>query len=100
MPVRPSRTEEDYFARQEFEKLKKHHDEEFKKLKEAEKKKLKELHHMHCPKCGSDMIELEYQHIKIDECPECGGIYFDKGELDEVIEQGSGFLGKLKKIFK
>ena len=37
MPVKPTSFENEFFARQEYERLKKLHDEEAKKMKEEEK---------------------------------------------------------------
>lgn len=48
------------------------------------------------------MAEFEYLGIKLDRCSECQGIYFDKGELDILLEsqEQKGFLSGLKKLFK
>ena len=51
-PEKPSEKEEEYFARQEFERKKKLADERERKLKEEERGRLKELHWMHCPNAG------------------------------------------------
>jgi hypothetical protein len=69
-------------------------------LAEQEKQRLKDLHHMHCPKCGSDLVEIEYKNIMIDKCPECEGIWFDCGELEQVVTDNDSFLGGVLKIFK
>ena len=54
---------------------------------------------MVCPKCGGSMHEIDKSGIKIDECTACGGIYFDRGELDLLIEakESHGFLGLFRK---
>ena len=100
MPDKPTNFENEFVDRQEFERLKKLHEEEAKKMKEEEKKKLKELHHMHCPKCGHKMIEITFKDVQIDECPECKGIYFDNGELDQILKADAGLRGKIYGIFK
>jgi len=64
-----------------------------------EKKRLKALHHMHCPKCGMDLIEVDYHHIKIDKCSECGGIWLDEGELETITRLTKPILGKFLKFF-
>jgi len=51
--------------------------------KEAEE--LRELHFMHCPKCGSTLNSLDLEGITVDKCPQCEGIFFDRGELDELL---------------
>ena len=44
MPIKPSEKEEEYIARQEFERLKKIEEEKHRSLAGEEKKNLKELH--------------------------------------------------------
>ncbi len=100
MPVKPTRFEEEFFARQEYERLKKEHDEKTKMMQAQEREKLKELHYMHCPKCGQKMIEINFKDVMIDECPECKGIYFDNGDLEQLLKSDAGMLGKIKNIFK
>jgi uncharacterized protein len=69
---------------------------------DAERKKLREQHFMRCPKCGHEMKEEELQGVKIDRCSFCEGIYFDAGELDQVLlkreDDRRGFFRKLVKI--
>jgi hypothetical protein len=59
-------------------------------------------HWMKCPKCGHPMKEIDLQGIKVDKCTHCSGIYFDRGELELLLEsqEPKGFLGGLKKLFK
>ena len=98
--MKPSKREEEYFARMEFERRKKIEEENHKKFKAEEKKKLKELHFMKCPKCGMELIEIDYRHIKIDKCSECEGIWLDAGELEIVSMLEKTGLDKLFSIFK
>jgi len=100
MPLKPSEREEEYFARMELEKLKKIEQEKHKKLAEKEKKKLKELHYMNCPKCGMELIEIDYKGIKVDKCSECEGIWLDAGELEAVSKLAKSGLDKLFSVFK
>ncbi len=32
------------------------------------------------------MIVVEYQHIELDFCPDCRGVWFDEGELELMLE--------------
>ena len=91
MPVKPSTKEEEYFAREEYERQKKLEEEKRAKMEAEEKIKLKELHFMHCPKCGNKLIEIEYKHILVDKCSSCEGIWLDAGELEAVsaLEESS-----------
>jgi len=98
--MKPSEKEEEYFVRMEFEKKKKIEEEKHKKLAEKEKKRLKQLHYMQCPKCGMELIEIDYKGIKIDECSECEGIWLDAGELATVAKLEKTGLDKFFSIFK
>jgi uncharacterized protein with PIN domain len=98
--VRPSEREAEYVARVEYEKRKKLEEEKHKKMKEEEKKKLKELHFMRCPKCGMELIEIDYKNIKVDKCSECEGIWLDAGELEAVAKLEKTGLDKLFGVFK
>ena len=98
--MKPSEKEEEFFVRMEFEKKKKIEEEKHKRLAEEEKKRLKELHYMQCPKCGMELIEIDYKGIKIDECSECEGIWLDAGELETVAKLEKTGLDKFFSIFK
>ena len=98
--MKPSEREAEYIARMEYERLKKIEEEKHKKLKAEEKNKLKELHYMRCPKCGMEMIEIDYKGIKIDKCSECEGIWLDAGELEAVAKLEKTGLDKLFGVFR
>ncbi|MBF0328516.1 MAG: zf-TFIIB domain-containing protein [Nitrospirae bacterium] len=98
--MKPTEKEEEFIARQEFAKLKKIEEEKHKHIAKEEKKKLKELHHMRCPKCGMELIEIDYKHIKIDKCSECAGIWLDAGELETVAKLEKSGIDKLFSVFK
>ena len=70
--------------------------------KAAELQRLKALHYMRCPKCGHELLEESLEGVKVDRCSFCEGIYFDAGELDQVLmkkeEERKGFFRKLVKI--
>jgi len=100
MSVKPSEKEEEYFAKMQFEKKKKIEEEKHKKLAAEEKNRLKNLHFMRCPKCGMELIEIDYKNIKIDKCSECEGIWLDAGELDSVSKIEKSGLDKLFSVFK
>jgi len=100
MPGRPSEREADYIARTEFDRKKKIEEEKHKLLASAEKKRLKELHNMRCPKCGMELIEIDYKDIKVDKCSECDGIWLDAGELEAVSKLEKTGLDKLFGVFR
>ncbi|MDP2208220.1 MAG: zf-TFIIB domain-containing protein [Bacteroidota bacterium] len=100
MPVKPSEKEEEYIARMEFERRKKLEAEKQVRLIEEEKQNLKELHFMHCPKCGMDLVEIDYKTIKVDKCSGCDGIWLDAGELESISNLEQGTLSKFFGVFK
>jgi Zn-finger nucleic acid-binding protein len=42
---------------------------------------------MNCPSCKIPLVMSERQGIEIDYCPQCRGIWLDRGELDKIIEK-------------
>ena len=48
---------------------------------------------MKCPKCQSDLSISDRQGIEIDFCPQCRGVWLDRGELDKIIERGARYRG-------
>lgn len=100
MDWKPSEKEDEYFARIEFEKKKKIGEEKQKNLEEEEKKRMKELHYMKCPKCGMELIEIDYKGIKVDKCSECEGVWLDAGELETVSHLEKTGLDRWFSVFK
>jgi Zn-finger nucleic acid-binding protein len=45
---------------------------------------------MKCPCCPDTALLIsERQGIEIDYCPQCRGVWLDRGELDKLIERAS-----------
>nr|WP_075353424.1 zf-TFIIB domain-containing protein [Desulfovibrio sp. DV] len=42
---------------------------------------------MQCPKCAIPLHMAERCGIEIDYCPQCRGVWLDRGELDKIIER-------------
>jgi Zn-finger nucleic acid-binding protein len=40
---------------------------------------------MRCPNDGSRLVEVERADVLVDACPECRGIWLDRGELDKIL---------------
>jgi len=100
MPEKSLDKEEEYFARIEFERLRKLHEEREKQYEENERKRLRELHHMRCPKCGMELHEIDYKGIKIDKCFGCEGCWLDAGELETLTAMEKKGLDGLRSIFR
>lgn len=46
---------------------------------------------MKCPVCTTQALVMsERQGIEIDYCPQCRGVWLDRGELDKIIERSAG----------
>lgn len=81
--------ENEYFRRKEKELIA--------KMKETlEAQETKDLK-LECPKCDGALLETEYENIAVDVCDKCSGIWFDAGELAQVIDknEGTGWLNRL-----
>lgn len=97
--VKPSKKEEEYFAKQMFEEKQKIEQDKQKTLAAAERRKAKELHFMKCPKCGMNLVEIDYRNIKVDRCSACEGVWLDSGELAQVVRLEKGALDRLFSVF-
>lgn len=42
---------------------------------------------MQCPVCNVSLLMSDRNGIEIDYCPQCRGIWLDRGELDKIIER-------------
>jgi hypothetical protein len=77
----PSRNEDEYFVMKDAELIK----EQRARLDAERARAERRAHFMKCPKCGADLQEVEFHHLKIDRCPECHGTWLDHGEI-EMLE--------------
>lgn len=93
MTDKPSRNEDEYFARQEAELLEKQRAAAAQAAAEAERRS----HFMKCPKCGHDLEAIQYGGITVDRCTSCAGIWLDPGELEQLRDQKDG--NALARIF-
>ena len=54
---------------------------------------------MCCPKCGMNLVEIDYKSIKVDRCSSCEGIWLDTGELARIVKLEKGALDRLFSVF-
>ena len=45
---------------------------------------------MLCPVCRVPLSMSERQGVEIDFCPQCRGVWLDRGELDKIIQRSEG----------
>jgi len=100
MPVKPSASEEEYFARQEAERRRKLAEERQATLAAEERERARALHFMKCPKCGMQLEEIAFGDVRLDKCFSCEGIWLDKGELEVIRQKEVGFMGRLLNVFR
>ena len=44
---------------------------------------------MKCPNDNTTLVMTDRNGVEIDYCPECRGVWLDRGELDKIIERSS-----------
>ena len=97
MNDKPSRNEEEYFARRDAELIKAGRE----AIAAESKRRERASHYMKCPKCGGDLVTEEYHTIQIDRCPDCDGMWLDAGEVDLLVAgEDHGVGGLLKAIVR
>ena len=42
---------------------------------------------LRCPRCSGAMTEYQHQVVRADRCDSCHGIFFDNGELEQVVDK-------------
>lgn len=88
--------EDEYFARENAEKMRKLALDRSREMAEAQKAELKQLHWMRCPKCGMELQTVRLHGMDIDRCFSCGATVFDADELQKlgITEDRSGTVMK------
>lgn len=46
---------------------------------------------MKCPADGQTLAISERNGVEIDYCPQCRGVWLDRGELDKLIERSASY---------
>ena len=50
---------------------------------------------MKCPVCKDVTLLMSERHgVEIDYCPECRGIWLDRGELEKIMEKEDTYINK------
>ena len=44
---------------------------------------------MKCPNDNTTLVMTERSGVEIDYCPECRGVWLDRGELDKILERST-----------
>jgi Zn-finger nucleic acid-binding protein len=46
---------------------------------------------MKCPNCNETLLISQRNNVEIDYCPNCRGVWLDKGELDKILDYAERF---------
>jgi len=45
---------------------------------------------MQCPRCDGSLKESKFEEVMIDTCENCGGVWLDSGELEQLTKKDKG----------
>jgi len=45
---------------------------------------------MKCPNCNETLLMSQRNNVEIDYCPNCRGVWLDRGELDKILDFAAG----------
>ncbi len=48
---------------------------------------------MMCPKCHEPLRTVDRQGVHLDQCEKCGGIFLDRGELEQILSAEQQYYG-------
>jgi len=97
MTDKPSRNEDEYFAKQSADLIKAGQ----KRAQRESVDALRQAHYMKCPKCGADLVTEDYHGIQVDNCPECKGMWLDAGEAEDLLRrEDAGVINIFKSIMR
>ena len=91
--------EEEYFHREDQEKLRLRREALAAQKAAEQEAALKALHYFHCGKCGHKMETQLYHGVEIEVCPHCGAVLLDPGELQQLTGDGRGAVERLAGFF-
>jgi transposase len=97
-----SQNEDEYFKREDAEKLHRIAQEKLKATAGDDAEKLKELHWMCCPKCGFELKTVMWRSVEIERCFHCGVTVLDDGELEKLAgsEDEGTFMRSFFELFR
>lgn len=95
---KPSEAEQEYFARIEAEKKRKRVFASTQALGVQEREELRQKHHMRCPKCGMQLVELDFRGVQVERCFGCNGIFLDETDVQQLIAE-EGYWSRMLHFF-
>jgi Zn-finger nucleic acid-binding protein len=85
MPVKPTESEEAYFARLEMACRTHALAAQESRATEEERQRLLAVAKHHCPKWGAPLVTLHHRGVEIEQCSHCQGVWLDRGALEQVL---------------
>ena len=79
---KPSRNEDEYFVKLDAELLKQRRAEL--DAQRAAQSEAAAAEAPLCPRCRVALTERDLHQVRVDICPQCGGMWLDAGELDLI----------------
>lgn len=54
---------------------------------------------LRCPRDGGEMVTVTHDDVQIDRCTQCGGMWLDAGELEQLTQRdaGDGFFDRMRR---
>lgn len=49
---------------------------------------------MKCPVDGTQLMIADRSGVEIDYCPQCRGVWLDRGELDKIFDRSAAAMGQ------
>ncbi len=86
MDERRKGLEEEYFHRKNQEAIERLRE----KMKVSEEAKAAGKSSMMCPRCDGSLKESKFEEVMIDTCENCGGVWLDSGELQQLTKKDKG----------
>ncbi len=84
---KPSILEEEYFVREEAEKVEILKRSEEASATDAQHEAARSLHASHCPSCGSGMNAVAYETLSVLRCQNCCGVFIDGMQARKVLHE-------------
>jgi len=98
---KPSRNEQEYFRREEFQKRMAAARSREAAREQEERQRLLDTHAGRCPRCGGRLEEIRTAEGAAEQCPNCLGVWLDHemfNRLTHPSEQNTYLTGILREV--
>ena len=55
---------------------------------------------MTCPNCSAPLVIVDRLDVEIDYCPDCRGVWLDRGELDKIIARSGAGAERDRPVYR